>query len=257
MIMTVLITDAKKLLGSSGTQLSTKTRSNGIIYAYDTLLIDTDIGNVEKYMHCVRRAGSMYGLSFNWKKLELVSSTEVSSISAPTGDAISPKGQIVYLECTITADGTAGSELNRRLGAARAEFEQLRRVWSHSGISRARKLEIFNACVISKLLYNLHSLWLSPAEAQKVDGFQSRCLRRVMKIPFSYYSHITNASVLQQANAKSLSRLLLERQLTWMGTLARRSETDIVRQSIFDSSSLSFQPREPAGKRRRGRPKTS
>ena len=49
----------------------------------------------------------------------------------------------------------------------------------------------------------------------------------------------------------------MERQLKWMGTLARRNTTDIVRQSVFDPESLSFQPREPAGPRRRGRPKTS
>ena len=117
--MTVFITDAKQLSGSDGYRLSPKTPANDILYADGTLLIDTDIGNIEEYMHCVRRAGSVRGLSFNWKKLELVSSTENASISAPTGDAIKPKGQIVYLGCAITADGTAGSELNRRLGAAR------------------------------------------------------------------------------------------------------------------------------------------
>ena len=116
---------------------------------------------------------------------------------------------------------------------------------------------MFSTCVASKLLYNLHSLWLSTAEIRKVDGFQNRCLRRVMKIPFSYYSHVTNASVLQQAGAKHMRSMLLERQLKWMGTLARRNTTDIVRQSVFDPESLSFQPREPAGPRRRGRPKTS
>ncbi|CAK0816222.1 unnamed protein product [Prorocentrum cordatum] len=173
MVMTVLITDAKELLKTSGTQLSTKTHANDILYADDTLLIDVDTGNVEKYIHCVRRAGSVYGLSFNWKKLELVSSTDVASITVPTGDEIKSKSKIVYLGCAITSDGTSGSELNRRIGAAREEFETLRRVWSHSGISRARKLEIFNACVVSKVLYSLHSLWLSKAEIRKIDGFQN------------------------------------------------------------------------------------
>ena len=72
MIMTVFITDAKQLSGSDGYRLSPKTPANDILYADGTLLIDTDIGNIEEYMHCVRRAGSVRGLSFNWKKLELV-----------------------------------------------------------------------------------------------------------------------------------------------------------------------------------------
>jgi len=257
MVMTVLITDAKKLLETSGVRLSTRTLVNEILYADDTLLIDADPGNVETYMQCVRRAGSVYGLTFNWKKLELVSPTDIPSIYAPTGDEIKPKKQTVYLGCIITADGTAGSELNRRIGGAREEFEKLRRVWAHSGISRGRKLEIFDACIASKLLYNLHSLWLSAAEVRKIDAFQNRCLRRILKIPPSFYSHVTNATVLQQANAKSMSGMLLERQLKWMGALARRDKSDIVRQSVFDSNSLSFQPRAPAGPRRRGRPKVS
>eukprot|EP00959_Pyramimonas_sp_CCMP1952_P237882 4970881-Pyramimonas_sp.AAC.1 len=49
----------------------------------------------------------------------------------------------------------------------------------------------------------------------------------------------------------------LERQLKFMGALARRRATDMARQSVFDPERLSFQPREPAGQRRRGRPRTS
>ena len=92
---------------------------------------------------------------------------------------------------------------------------------------------------------------------RKVDGFQNRRLKRIMKIQFSYYRHVTNASVLQQAGAKTMSSMLLERQLIWMGTFARRNTTDIVRHRVFDPHSLSFQPREPASPRRRGRPKMS
>ena len=208
-------------------------------------------------MQCVRRAGSEHGLAFNWQKLELVSTTHVSRIYTPTGEAIEAKSQTVYLGCILAMDGATGSEINRRIGSAREEFEKLRRVWAHSGISRARKLQIFDSCVISKLLYNLHSLYLSAAEARKVDAFQNKCLRRVLKIAPSYYSRISNASVLLQAKAKSMSSLLLERQLKWLGTLARREGNDIVRRAVFDSDSSNPQPRGPAGPRRRGRPKVS
>ena len=208
-------------------------------------------------MHCVRRSGSVYGLAFNWKKLELVSSTDIPSIIAPTGEKIKPKKQAVYLGCILAADGTAGSEINRRVGGAREEFEKLRRVWAHSGLSRSRKLEVFNACISSKLLYNLHSVWLSAAELIKVDAFQNRCLRRVLKIPPSYISRVSNVTVLQRAAARSMSSMLLERQLRWFGALARRDSNDIVRCSIFDSASLSFKPRGLVGPRRRGRPKVS
>ena len=167
------------------------------------------------------------------------------------------KEQNVYLGCILTADGSASSELNRRLGGAREEFEKLRRVWAHAGISRARKLEIFNTCVVSRLLYNLHSLWSSTAEIRKIDAFQCKCLRRVLKIPPSYYSHVSNALVLKQADAKRMSCLLLEKQLKWWGTLARRNTDDLLRRSVFDPDRSDFEPRGPCGPKRRGRPKVS
>ena len=88
MLMTVLISDAKALLESWGTQLSGRTVVNELLYADDTLLIDVDSAVAEQYMQCVRRAGSTYGLALNWKKLELVSTTDIPSMRAPTGDAV-------------------------------------------------------------------------------------------------------------------------------------------------------------------------
>ena len=110
---------------------------------------------------------------------------------------------------------------------------------------------------LSKLLYNLHSLWLSTGEAQKVDAFQIKCLRRILKIQPSFYSHVTNSSVLQKAGARPMTLLLLERQLKWLGKIARRHDSDILKQSIFGTSGGPLQPREPAGPRKRGRPKIS
>ena len=256
-LMTVLITDAKKILESSDVRLSTKMLVHETLYADDTLIIDAAVDAVEQYMRCVQRAGSVYGLTFEWKKIELVSSFEIPSITAPTGEPIKAKEQAVYLGCSLAADGSAGSEVNRRLGGARDEFEKLRRVWAHSGITRARKLEVFNACIVSKLLYNLHSIWLCTAEVRKINAFQNKCPRRALKISHSYYSHVSNSSVLQCAGAKSMSSLLLERQLRWLGTLARRDKNDIVRCSVFDPHSSSFQFRKPAGPLRRGRPEVS
>ena len=43
----------------------------------------------------------------------------------------------------------------------------------------------------------------------------------------------------------------------WMGKNARRHDSDILKQSIFDTSGGPLQPREPSGPRKRGRPKIS
>ena len=65
---------------------------------------------------------------------------------------------MLYLGTTIAADGMVGSELNRRLGRAWAEFCKLRRFWKRVCISLTRKLEVFNAVVVSTLLYSLSAI---------------------------------------------------------------------------------------------------
>ena len=42
--------------------------------------------------------------------------------------------------------------------------DKLCQVWRYAKITQRRKLELFNACVISKLTYNRHAIWLKSAE---------------------------------------------------------------------------------------------
>ena len=47
---------------------------------------------------------------------------------------------MVYLGGLLAADGRMGSELSRRLGAAAADFAQLKVLWQHANVSRAFKI---------------------------------------------------------------------------------------------------------------------
>ena len=67
------------------------------------------------------------------------------------------KESLLYLGSFLCDNGSIGPELNRRLGAARAEFETLCRVWNHAVLPKEEKIRIFEACVLSKLLYCLHT----------------------------------------------------------------------------------------------------
>ena len=253
MLMTVLIKDAKQMLEQSGVKLSTEVAVNEILYADDTLLIDVDAQVVEQYMQCVAAAGNNYGLAFNWKKLEILPINCVCLIPTPAGNHVKQKESMTYLGSLLCASGSSGSELSRRLGEARGSFDKLRRVWGHANIRKERKLQIYQACVVSKLLCNLPSLWLNVAKQRKMDAFHTKCLRRVLKIPPSFYSGVSNQIVLQQSSSRLLSKIVLERQLLFMGALAVRSDSDVLRSSVFEVGTL--EPRRPQGPKKRGRPR--
>ena len=43
-----------------------------LVYADDTLLVGLEQQHVQAYMECIEAAGKNYGLSFNWRKLEVL-----------------------------------------------------------------------------------------------------------------------------------------------------------------------------------------
>ena len=133
----------------------------------------------------------------------------------------------------MASDGRIGSELTRRLGLAKADFDTLSRIWSHAAVGLHRKLEVFDSCITSKLLYSLDTACLSVVERRRLDGFYVRCLRRILRVAPAYYSRVSNSTVLTRARRQPLSSRLLRRQLLLFGELARRSHDDPARSCVF------------------------
>ena len=166
---------------------------------------------------------------------------------------IEQKDSITYLGSILCSSSLLGPELGRRLGAVRSEFKKLERIWSHSSLSVGRKLRIFEACVLSKLLYCLHAAFLNKRELARLDAFHVRCLRSIMRIPHSYVSRVSNQTVLEAAGVEKLSETLLRRQLHLLAHVARKPTHDPVRLCVFKPHTAELKVR-PA-KRRRGRPR--
>jgi hypothetical protein len=146
---------------------------------------------------------------------------------------VGPTGRMTYLGSTISPDGRMSSEITRRIGIARADFRAVRQVWSHASLSRRRKLEIFTALIEAKLLYALSTGCFTKAELRRLDGFQARCLRIILKISPAYYSRISNEVVRQSAGFECASTKLSKRQLLLLGKIMRSPEGEPRRSSSF------------------------
>ena len=147
-------------------------------------------------LHAVHRTGWAYV----WVATELVS-----------------KESLLYLGSFFCDNGSIGPELNRRLGAARAESQTLCRVWNHAVLPKAEKIRIFEACVLSNLLYCLHTAWLNKAELRRLNAFQAKCFRKILNIPHSFVSRISNKIVLEQSGRQEISSILTYRQVVLFG----------------------------------------
>ena len=119
---------------------------------------------LQEYMQSYREVGTEYGLVFNWDKLEMTAVGKDVQILKFDGSPVKCKDNMIYLGSLLSSDGRIDTEISRRLGMAQEEFQLLSRVWNHANLSEHKKVEVFNACILSKLIYGIHTAWLTAAQ---------------------------------------------------------------------------------------------
>ena len=238
MLMSVMMKDAIGSLSLESQALYGTGSLDSLLYADDTLIVGVKEERVQELLDAVATTGKQYGMELHWSKFQLLQVNGEYKLSAPDGSVIEPTGVMTYLGACIYADGGIKSELNRRLGAAWSDFCKLSRLWKHTALSRARKIQILQAVITSRLLYSLGSAWLNVAELRRLNGFQSRCLRQLLGIKPSFLSRVSNKTILEQAGQISYGRQLLRQQLLLFGRVARAPPTDPLRRLTFVPGSL-------------------
>ena len=133
----------------------------------------------------------------------------------------------------------------------------------------ARKLQMFNAILRAKIMYGLETAVLTTAELNKLDVFQLRCLRKILKLPTTYINRTyTNDYIRTQLNkyfhdyarSRSTSFKAVEplsvyhkrARINSLVKLIRNRETEPGASVTFDPLTLQ---EVQHGKKRVGRPK--
>ena len=111
--------------------------------------------------------------------------------------------EFVYLGSKITTDGNSEMDVLHRLSKARGAFAALRNIWRSSRIGTKTKLKIFKGNVLGVLLYGAESWTVSQSVCHKIDVFQTRCLRRILKI--FWPRTISNEELYRRTNTAPLS----------------------------------------------------
>jgi hypothetical protein len=152
------------------------------------------------------------------------------------------------------ANGKFGCEVSRKIGAASAEFKLLHRVWKNASIPKRRKLQIFDAMILSKLRYALSSSWLVKADLRRLDGFEAACLRKMLGIKHSFWSRVSNAEVRKIAGQPPFSETVRSSQLKLLGQVFIDPQKRALRDVAFHAGDP-LTPETAAYVRRVGRPK--
>ena len=72
--------------------------------------------------------------------------------------------------------------MSNRLGKAKVSFGKLRKIWSSKQYSRKVKMRLYETLVKPVLLYGCETKKINVADNERLDSFQSKCLKRIMGI---------------------------------------------------------------------------
>ena len=94
----------------------------------------------------------------------------------------------------------------------------LDRVLKSRDINLPTKVHLVKAMVFPVVMYRYESWTLKKAECQRIDAFELRCWRRLLRVPWT--AKRSNQSIIKEINPEySLAGLMLKLKLQYFGHL--------------------------------------
>jgi hypothetical protein len=143
--------------------------------------------------------------------------------------------QFKYLGSTVTNDLRDDVEIEIRIKKANAQFGALKSVLLRKTLRLQTKINLFNAIVINTALWGCESWSLSSSSKQKLEAFQHKALRRILKISIYEVAEfrIKNSTIRCYAlHSPHIIDKIHARQLIWLGKLAKMSTENVQRKML-------------------------
>ena len=130
----------------------------------------------------------------------------------------------IFLGSKITADGDCSPEIKRYLLLVRKAMTNLDSILKSRDITLLTEVHLTKIMVFPIVMYRCESWTIKKAEHQRIDAFELRCWRKLLRLPWT--SRRSNQSILKEINPKySLEGLMLKLKLQHFGHLIRRVDS--------------------------------
>ena len=124
----------------------------------------------------------------------------------------------------ITADGDWSHEIKRRLFLGRKVMTNLDSILQSRDITLPTKVHLVKAMVFPVVMYGWESWTIKKAEHQRIDAFELRCRRRLLRVPWT--ARRSNQSIVREISPEyALEGLMLKLKIQYFGHLMRRVDS--------------------------------
>ena len=145
---------------------------NGDINHQDIAILANTPNQAETLQHSLERAAAGIGLQVNAHKTEYMCCNQTGDISKLDGTPLKLVDKFTYLGSSISS---TEKDIDTRLTKAWTAINRLLIIWK-SDLTDKMKCSLFQAAVISILLYGCSTLTLTKRLEKKLDGNYTRML---------------------------------------------------------------------------------
>ena len=192
-----------------------------MLFAGDAALTSHTEEGLQQLISKFANACNEFGLTISIKKTNVMGQNfpAVPSINI-NGEVLEVTDRFTYLGSTITNNLSLDAEIDNQAAAVMSKLSK--RIWENHQLTLNTKLKVYQACVLSTLLYGSESCTTYARQENRLESFHLRCLRRIMGI--RWQDIVTNTAVLEKAGSLSMHLMLCQRRLRWLGHVHRMED---------------------------------
>ena len=128
------------------------------------------------------------------------------------GETMETMTDFIFLGSNITADGDCSHEIKRHLLLRSKVMINLESILKSRDITLSTKVHLVKAMVFPVVVYWFESWTIKKAERRRIDAFELRCWRRLLRVPWT--ARRSNQSILKEISFEySLEELMLKLKL--------------------------------------------
>ena len=151
---------------------------NNLRYADDTTLMAESEEEIKSFLMKVKGESEKVGLKLNIQITNIMASGPITSWQIDRERV----ADFIFLGSKITADGDCSHEIKRCLLLGRKVMTNPDSIFKSRDITLPTKVRLVKAMVFPVVMYGCKSWTVKKAEHQRIDAFELRCWRRLLRL---------------------------------------------------------------------------
>ena len=204
-----------------------------MLFADDAAFASHTKDGLQRLIDSFADACKEFSLTISIKKTEVMAQDATTSPTIKINDTtLKVVDNFRYLGSIISKNLSLDNDVNARIGKAASVMSRLNtRVWTNRNLTLLTKLKVYQACVLSTLMYGSETWTTYARQETKLNVFHMRCLRRILNI--TWKDKITNSEVLRIAKSTTMYAMLSKRRLRWLGHVHRMGKGRIPKDLLY------------------------